>query len=177
MPEKNGQQMDAEQKMRHWIGKIPGYVKELFTPERFPHLLDVMLQYSKYGFDNAVLIAAQCREKELALADRGIWEKKYGRHVTDGAEGIQVIVPTRKRKRMRGRKPSLGQKSRRLGWMEKQNCSRRGTQFHGCMSILCTMYRRRRGGRCRSALSAKCRQMRITLIFLLKPSLHCRLCR
>lgn len=99
MPEKNGQQMDAEQKLRYWMGRIPGYTKELFTPERFPHFLDVMLQYSRYGFDNAVLIAAQCREKELALADRGMWEKKYGRNVTDGGEGIQVIVPVKTRKK------------------------------------------------------------------------------
>ena len=98
MPEKNGQQMDAQQKLRHWMDKIPGYTKELFTPERFPHLLDVMLQYSRYGFDNAVLIAAQCREKEIALAERGMWEKKYGRHVKDGGEGIQVIVPTKNKK-------------------------------------------------------------------------------
>lgn len=99
MPEKNVNQMDAAQKLRHWMGKIPGYTKELFTPERFPHFLDVMLQYSKYGFDNAVLIAAQCREKEIALADRGMWEKKYGRQVKDGGAGIQVIVPVKNKKK------------------------------------------------------------------------------
>lgn len=110
MPEKNGQQMDAEQKLRHWMGKIPGYVKELFIPEKYPHFLDVMLQYSRYGFDNAVLIAAQCREKELALADRGIWEKKYGRQVKDGGEGIQVIVPSKKRKKDIREKTSSGTK-------------------------------------------------------------------
>lgn len=95
MPEKNGQQMGAEQKLRHWMGKIPDYTKELFTPERFPDFLHVMLQYIKYGFDNAVLIAAQCREKEPVLADRGMWEKKYGRKVKDGAEGIRIIVPAK----------------------------------------------------------------------------------
>lgn len=76
------------------LAKIPGYINKLIMPENYPWLLKVMAQFNQYSFQNAVLIAAQCRKDRIFLAGRKTWERKYSRRVKSGEKGISVILPS-----------------------------------------------------------------------------------
>lgn len=93
MAENNRVRAEAGQRLDSLLAEIPGYIKGLFTPEKYPQLLKVMAQFHNISFRNAVLIAAQCRKDRMFLAGRKTWERKYSRRIKSGEKGISIVLP------------------------------------------------------------------------------------
>ena len=74
------------------VDRIKEGVKNLFDSENYKAYLNTMNKFYQYSVNNTILIMMQ-RPDASAVASYTSWKNNFGRHVKEGAKGIQIIQP------------------------------------------------------------------------------------
>ena len=72
--------------------KLEQGIQNLFEGERFKEYLNVMSKFHNYSYKNTMLIAMQ-NPTASRVAGFNSWKNKFGRTVTKGEKGIQILAP------------------------------------------------------------------------------------
>ena len=72
--------------------KLEQGIQNLFEGERFKEYLNVMSKFHNYSYKNTMLIAMQ-NLTASRVAGFNSWKNKFGRTVTKGEKGIQILAP------------------------------------------------------------------------------------
>ena len=96
MPEivkdKTDQATQNTDRVKEITDKLEQGIQNLFEGERFKEYLDVMSKFHNYSYKNTMLIAMQ-KPDASRVAGFNSWKNKFGRTVTKGEKGIQILAP------------------------------------------------------------------------------------
>ncbi len=79
--------------------KIEQGIKDVFESENYKNYLSVMSRFHNYSTNNCMLIYMQ-NPNATKVASFKAWKEKFGRHVTEGEKGINIIAPAPYKKRI-----------------------------------------------------------------------------
>lgn len=84
---------DKTNRVKEITDKLHDSVKALFESDKYKAYLSCMGKFHNYSFNNTLLIAQQRPDASLAAGYKA-WSQKFGRHVVEGAKGIQIVLPS-----------------------------------------------------------------------------------
>lgn len=74
-------------------------IQVLFESDKFKQYLKTLSKFHDYSLNNTILIAMQKSDATL-VAGYTAWQKRFGRQVQKGENGIRILAPTPYKKRM-----------------------------------------------------------------------------
>ena len=78
--------------IKELYGKLEEGVRKVFYSDNYKKCLDLISRFSKYSFNNTVLILEQC-PRATFVASFLSWKKNFNRNVRKGAKGIKIFAP------------------------------------------------------------------------------------
>ena len=96
-PLKLGENIVADRKsmkdqLKEITDRLEAGIEDVFTSENYRAYLTTMAKFTKYSFNNTLLIALQNPDATL-VAGYDAWKRKFHRHVKKGEKAIKIIAP------------------------------------------------------------------------------------